>query len=325
MKAIVYREYGSPDVLKLEDVEKPAPKNKEVLIKVRAAAVNPLDWHFLRGLPYLVRIVAGLGKPKDIRLGVDVSGEVEAVGSGVRELRAGDAVFGACRGAFAEYACGPESGFVRKPENVTFEEAAAAPIAGLTALQSLRDKGGIQAEQRVLVNGAAGGVGTFAVQIAKSFGAEVTGVCSTRNVEMVRSIGADRVVDYTREDFTKTGQRYDLILDCVANHSLAEYKRALNPGGRYVGAGRLDGGGRWMISGLASGLMAFVVSRLGRQKFLSIFAKANQQDLDALQDLLKSGKIKPVIDRSYRLSEVPEAIRYLEKLHARGKVAIRVE
>jgi NADPH:quinone reductase-like Zn-dependent oxidoreductase len=322
MKAIVYREYGSPDVLRLEDVEKLVPRENEVLIKVRAAGVNPLDWHFMRGLPYVVRLVAGLGKPNDIRLGVDVAGEVEAIGSGVEQLHVGEAVFGTCRGAFAEYACAAESALVRKPDNVTFEEAAAVPIAGLTALQSLRDKGRIRTGQKVLVNGAAGGVGTFGVQIAKSFGAEVTGVCSTRNVEMVRSIGADGVVDYRREDFTKSGQRYDVILDCVSNHSLADYKRCMNPEGRYVGAGRLDGGGRWMISALGSGLAGSAISLLGKQKFLSIFAKPNKQDLIVLQELLKSGKIKPEIDRRYRLSEVPEAIRYLEQLHARGKVVI---
>ena len=257
MKAIVYRDYGSPDVLKLEEVAKPAPKENEVLIRVRAAAVNPLDWHFMRGLPYLVRLIAGLGKPKDIRFGVDVAGEVEAVGSGVKELRVDDEVFGTCRGAFAEYACAAECAFVRKSENVSFEEAAAVPIAGLTALQSLRDKGRIQARHKVLVNGAAGGVGTFGVQIAKAFGAEVTGVCSTRNVEMVRSIGAERVLDYTREDFTESGQRYDVILDCVSNHSLAAYGRCLTADGRYVGAGRLDGGGRWMVGALVEGLKRF--------------------------------------------------------------------
>lgn len=324
MKAIVYREYGSPDVLHYEEVEKPTLRDEEVLIKVRAASVNPLDCHFLRGLPYLVRMVAGLRRPKDIRLGVDVAGEVEAVGSGVPELKAGDAVFGACRGAFAELVCAAATAFVVKPDNATFEEAAAVPIAALTALQSLRDKGQIQAGEKVLINGAAGGVGTFAVQIAKAFGAKVAGVCSTRNVEMVRSIGADRVVDYTREDFTKSGQSYDLILDCVANHSLAEYRRCLNSTGRYVGAGRLDGGGKWMIGALASGLAGSATSRLTSQKFMSIFAKVNQGDLAFLRELLKTAKIKPVIDRRYTLAEVPEAIRYVEGLHARGKVVIRV-
>ena len=325
MKAIVYREYGPPDVLKLEEVKKPAPAEKEVLIRVRAAAMNPLDWHFMRGLPYLVRLMTGLVKPKDIRFGVDVAGEVEAVGDGVQELQVGAAVFGTCRGAFAEYVCAAESAVVRKPENLSYEEAAAVPIAGLTALQCLRDKGLVQAGQKVLVNGAAGGVGTFGVQIAKAFGAEVTGVCSTRNVEMVRSIGADHVVDYTREDFTKSGVKYDVILDCVTNHSLAEYKRCMTVEGRHVGAGRLDGGGRWMIGALASSLAASAHLLVGKQKFLSIFAKANQKDLLTLHGLLQSGKIRPVIDRQFRLSEVPEAIRYLEQLHARGKVVIAIE
>ncbi|HVM94440.1 MAG TPA: NAD(P)-dependent alcohol dehydrogenase [Terriglobales bacterium] len=325
MKAIVYREYGAPEVLKLEEVGKPAPGEKDVLIRVRAAAVNPLDWHFMRGLPYLIRLMTGLAKPKDARFGVDVAGEVEATGSGVKALRAGEAVFGTCRGACAEYACGAEVAFVQKPVNVTFEEAAAVSIAGLTALQSLRDKGQVQAGQRVLVNGAAGGVGTFGVQIAKALGAEVTGVCSARNVELVRSIGADHMVDYTREDFTKGGVKYDVILDCVSNHSLAEYKRCMTAEGRHVGAGRLDGSGRWMLGVIGSSLAASAHSLMGRQKFLSIFAKVNQRDLVVLQGLLADEKIKPVIDRRYGLSEVPEAIQYLEQLHARGKVVIEVK
>ena len=309
----------------MEEEERPAPGEKEVLVQVRAAGVNPLDWHFMRGLPYLIRLMTGVARPKDTRFGVDVAGEVEGVGSGVTELRVGDAVFGTCRGAFAEYACGAESGFVRKPENVTFEEAAAVPIAGLTALQSLRDKGQIRPGQRILVNGAAGGVGTFGIQIAKAFGAEVTGVCSARNLELVQSIGVDHVVDYTREDFTKSGVKYDVILDCVSNHTVTEYKCCMTAEGRYVGAGRLDGGGRWMIGALGSSFSASAYSLTGRQKFLSIFAKANQRDLIALQGLLASEKIKPAIDRRYSLGEVPEAIRYLEQLHARGKVVIQVK
>ena len=323
MKAIVYREYGPPEVLKLEEMEKPTTKDKEVLIAVRAAGVNPLDWHFLRGLPYPVRLLTGFRKPKDPRFGVDVAGEVVAVGSDVRELRAGDAVFGTCRGAFAEYACALEATLTRKPENVTFEEVAAVPIAGLTALQSLRDKGRVETGHRVLVNGAAGGVGTFAVQIAKSFGSEVIGVCSTRNVEMVRSIGADRVVDYTREDFTNSGQRWDVILDCVSNHSLAVYARCMTAEGRYVALGWLDGGGRWMMGALKDGLVGSVLSLRGGQKFLSMFARINNPDLATLAELLKTGRVKPVIDRCYRLSEALEAIRYLEQLHAQGKVLIR--
>src|SRR5438477_8411033 len=236
MKAITYHRYGSPDVLEYEDIEKPAPGDNEVLIKVRAASVNPFDWHFMRGSPYFLRIVAGLRKPKMTRLGVDVAGQVEAVGRNVTQFKPGDEVFGVCREAFAEYARTSESSLVMKPGNVTFEQAASVPAAAITALQGLRDKGKIQRGQQVLINGASGGVGTFAVQIAKSFGADVTGVCSTRNVEMVRSIGADHVVDYTKqdytkqdytqEDFTKRGQRYDLILDCVGNHSLSAHRRA---------------------------------------------------------------------------------------------------
>ena len=237
MKAAVYRRYGSPDVVRIEDVGKPVPKDNEVLIEVRAASVNPLDWHTMRGTPYFIRMMTGLRRPKIARLGVDVAGQVEAVGSNVTRFKPGDPVFGACSGAFAEYVCTRESALAAKPDNVTFEQAAAVPVAALTALQSLRDKGKIQPGQKVLINGAAGGVGTFAVQIARSFGADVTGVCSTRNVDMVRSIGADRAVDYTQEDFTRSGQRYDLILDLVGNHSLLACRRALNPKGTYVAAG----------------------------------------------------------------------------------------
>ncbi len=237
MKAIVYSNYGSPDVLRCEVIEKLTPKDDEVLIKVRAASVNPYDWHFMRGLPYFLRLRVGLRKPKDTRLGVDAAGQVETIGRNVTQFKPGDEVFGLCRGAFAEYACASESKLARKQGNVTFEQAASVPIAGLTALQGLRDKGQLQPGQKVLINGAAGGVGTFAVQIAKSFGAEVTGVCSTRNVDMVRSIGADHVIDYTQEDFTKKEQRYDLILDCIANHSLSAFRRVL------TGCGKSRGGG----------------------------------------------------------------------------------
>ena len=234
MKAIVYYNYGSPDVLKCDVIEKPIPGDNEVLIKVRAASVNPLDWHFMRGTPYLLRLMAGLRKPTDTRLGVDVAGQVEAVGRNVTQFKPGDEVFGSCRGAFAECTCAPESALVLKPVNVTFEQAASVPVAAFTALQGLRDKGHIQPWQKVLINGAAGGVGTFAVQIAKSFGAEVTGVCSTRNVDMVRSIGADRVIDYTQEDFTKMGQLFDLFFDAVGNHSLLACRRVLSTKGIYV-------------------------------------------------------------------------------------------
>ncbi len=255
MKTAFYTQYGPPDVVKITEVEKPAPKDDEVLISVRAASVNPYDWHFMRGMPYLLRLRVGLRKPKDTRLGVDVAGQVEALGRNVTQFKSGDEVFGLCRGAFAEYACASESKLARKPENVTFEQAASVPIAGLTALQGLRrgglgEKGEIPPGPMVLINGAAGGVGTFAVQIAKSFGANVTGVCSTSNVDMVRSIGADHVIDYTQEDFTKRGQRYDLILDCVANHSLSAFRRILNPKGLHHGRCSRRG---WPVDDRSSG------------------------------------------------------------------------
>ncbi len=320
MKAIVYSNYGSPDVLKCEGIEKPTAGDDEVLIKVRAASVNPVDWHFMRGTPYFVRILAGLRKPKITRLGVDVAGQVEAVGRNVTQFKPGDEVFGSCRGAFAEYACTSESALVTKPNNVTFEQAASVPVAAFTALQGLRDKGQIQPGQKVLINGAAGGVGTFAVQIAKWFGADVTGVCSTRNVDMVRSIGADRVIDYTREDFTKSGQRYDLIFDSVGNHSLLACRRVLNPKGIYIQVGGPSG--RWMIGPLARAITAPVLSRFVSQKLSMVLARSSKEDLTIMHDLLKAGKVTPVIDKRYTLSEVPQAIRYLEEGHARGKVVI---
>lgn len=323
MKAIVYRDYGSPDVLKCEEVEKPTAGDDEVLIKVRAASVNPIDRTF-RGRPYFIRIITGLRKPKRTRPGVDVAGEVEAVGRNVTQFKPGDEVFGACRGAFAEYVCAQESKVVTKPDNVTFEQAAAVPVAALTALQGLRDKGQLRAGQKVLINGAAGGVGTFAVQLAKSFGAgAVTGVCSTRNVEMVRSIGADQVIDYTREDFTKSGQRYDLMLDCVANHSLSACRRVLYPKGRYIIVGAPKS--RWMIGLLARPLKALVLTLFVSQKLVMFIARLKKEDLTTLRELMQAGKITPVIDRRYSLSEVPEAIRYLEEGHARGKVVITLE
>jgi NADPH:quinone reductase-like Zn-dependent oxidoreductase len=289
------------------------------LTRVRAAAVNPVDRRF-RGKPYTVRIMTGLREPKDTRLGVDVAGEVEAVGRGVTQFKPGDAVFGACRGALAEYACAPESKLVTKPDQVTFEQAAAVPVAALTALQGLRDKGRIQPGQKVLINGAAGGVGTFAVQIAKSFGADVTGVCSTRNVELVRAIGAGRVIDYAREDFTKGTERYDLILDCVVNHPLSACRRVLYPGGRYVIVGAPNS--RWMIGILAPSIKALVLSPFVSQKLVVLIASLNKEDLTVMRDLMEAGKVTPVIDRRYGLSEAPEAFRHLEGRHARGKVVI---
>jgi NADPH:quinone reductase-like Zn-dependent oxidoreductase len=322
MKAIVCREYGSPDVLRCEEVERPTPGDDEVLIRVRAASVNPFDWHFMRGRPYLIRAMSGLRRPKDIRVGVDVAGQIESVGRNVKRLRAGDEVFGECRGAFAEYACTPESSLVLKPDNVTFEQAASVGIAGLTALQGLRDKGGIKSGQKVLINGASGGVGTFAVQIAESYGAEVTGVCSTRNVEMVRSIGAGHVIDYTREDFAESGPRYDLILDCYASHSLGACRRALAPKGTYVMVGGPD---QSMVAFLGRLAQASLLSGFSSQKLCTFVAKNKNEDLTVLRELLAAGKLAPVIDRQYRLSEVPDAIRYLGKGHARGKVVIALE
>jgi NADPH:quinone reductase-like Zn-dependent oxidoreductase len=323
MKAALYTRYGPPNVVRITDVEKPVPKDNEVLIEVHAASVNPLDWHFMEGTPYFVRIPAGLLKPKDKRLGVDVAGEVEAVGSNVTQFKPGDAVFGSCRGAFAEYACASESALVMKPDNVTFEQAASVPVAAFTALQALRDKGHIQPRHKVLINGAAGGVGTFAVQIAKAFGANVTGVCSTRNVEMVRSLGADQVVDYTQEDFTKSGRRYDIIFDSVGNHSLLASRRVLTPKGTYIAVGGPSG--RWMIGPLTRAITAPVLSRFVSQNLVTVLARPSKEDLTVMHDLMAGGRVTPVIDRCYRLSEVPEAIRYLEEGHARGKVVITFE
>lgn len=325
MKAIAYHRYGSPDVLKCEEIEKPAVGDDEVLLKVRAASVNPVDWHLMEGKPFLVRL-SGLGllKPKDTRLGRDVAGQVEGVGKNITQFKPGDAVFGACPGAFAEYACASESRLAMKPDSVTFEQAASVAIAALTALQGLRDKGQIQPGQKVLINGAAGGVGTFAVQIAKSFCAEVTGVCSTRNVDMVRSIGADRVIDYTQQDFTKSGQRWDLIFDLVANHSLSVLRRVLYPKGRYVGAGIGPGGS--VIGFFArAALIAPVLSRFVSQKFFIFITKITKEDLTVMRDLMEAGKVTPAIEKRYRLSEVPEAIRYLATGHAQAKLVITLE
>jgi len=327
MKAAVYHRYGPPEVVQVKDVEKPSPGDNEILIKVHAASVNPVDWHFMRGTPYLLRIAAGLHQPKVTRLGVDVAGRVEAVGRNVTQFKADDEVFGSCRGAFAEYACTSEKALGMKPDNVTFEQAASVPLAAWTALQGLRDRGQIQPGQKVLINGAAGGVGTFAVQIAKSFGADVTGVCSTRNVDMVRSIGADRVIDYTKEDFTRIGpqygQPYDLLFDCIGNHTLLACRRVLTPNGICIVVGGPSG--PWMIGPLARAITGPVLSRFVRQKFITFIAKRSHEDLTILHQLMKAGKVTPVIDRRYSLSEVPEAIRYLEEGHARGKVVITLE
>lgn len=323
MKAIVQTKYGSPDVLKIEEVEKPIPKDNEVLVKVHAASVNAADWHLLRADPFFMRFYSGLLKPKHKILGADIAGRVEAVGGNVKQFQPGDEVFGDLfdcgRGGFAEYVCADENALVLKPANITFEEAAAVPLAAVTALRALRYKGNIQPGQKVLINGASGGVGTFGVQIAKSFGAEVTGVCSTTKMDMVRSIGADEVIDYTQEDFSKSGRRYDLILAANGNHSASDYKRALNPGGICV----VTGGGGSQVFGAA--LLGPWISMTGNKKISNMASKPNQKDLGFMKDLLEAGKVKPVIDRRYPLSEVPEAIRYLEEGHARGKVVINIE
>ena len=324
MKAIVYRCYGSPDVLKLEDIAKPEAADDRVLVKVHAASVNPLDWHYMRGKPYVMRATAGLGTPNSIHMGVDFSGTVAAVGKNVKQFKPGDEVFGGRSGAFAEYVSVAENGaLVLKPANVTMEQAASVPIAAVTALQALRDKGKIQPGQKVLINGASGGVGTFAVQIAKTFGAEVTGVCSTKNLAMVRSLGADHVIDYTQEDFTQGSQRYDLIVDNVGNRSLSEYRRVLNPQGALVMVGG-PSDDPWL--GPLSGLFtAMLVSPFVSQKLIFILADMKKEDLGMLSELMKAGKLTPVIDRRYKLSEVPAAIRYLEAGHVRGKVVITLD
>ena len=324
MKAIVHRCYGSPDVIRFEDLPRPAPADNEILVKVQAASVNPLDWHYLEGTPYMLRIEAGFGKPDDPRLGVDFSGTVEAVGKNISRFKPGDEVFGGKFGALAQYIVVREARAVAlKPASVTHEQAAAVAIAGITALQALRDKGHIHAGQNVLVNGASGGVGTFAVQIAKSFGADVTGVCSTHNVELVRSIGADHVIDYTREDFTQGAQRYDLIVDNVGSHSLLEYKRVMSPGGILVIIGSTNIG-NW-FGWLWTPFQAWALSPFTSQKFTTILAELNKDDLALLAELMQSGKLTPVIDRTYKLSDSAEALRYLETGHARGKVVVAVE
>jgi len=320
MKAMVCTRYGPPDVLQFMEVAKPAPKNNEVLINIHAASVNPVDLHLMRGEPFFVRLMAGaLLKPKDTRVGFDVAGQVEAVGRNVTQFKLGDEVFGGCRGAFAEYGCAVEDKLSLKPANISFENAAALPVAALTALQGFRDKGRIQRGQKVLVDGASGGVGTFAVQIAKSFGAEVTAVCSTRNVETARSIGADHVIDYTREDFTQSGQRYDLIFAANAYHSIFDYRRALTQDGIYV----MVGGGWVQI--FQAMLLGPLLSRIGSKKICFFVANINKKDLVLLKDLLEAGKIVPIVDRRYPLSHVAEALRYLGEGHAQGKVVITFE
>jgi NADPH:quinone reductase-like Zn-dependent oxidoreductase len=321
MKAFVLPKYGPPDVLELQDIPKPVPKGNEVLVKINAAALNAADWHLMRGSPFLMRLIfGGLIKPKFKILGADMAGIVETVGSKVKQFKPGDEVFGDISvsgwGAFAEYASVHEKALVLKPVNLTFEEAAAVPLAAGTALQALRDYGRIKAGQKVLINGASGGVGTFAVQIAKSYGTEVTAVCSSGNMEQARSLGADHVIDYKKEDFTRSEKRYDLILDCAAFRSLSDYKRILNPGGIYV-----------LVGGSTSNAMKLMmlgqlISMAGNKKFSSMMAQPNSKDLEFVKDLIEAGKIAPVIDRSYPLQELPDAMRYLEDGHAKGKIVI---
>lgn len=324
MKAIICTKYGSPDVLQLQEVEKPAPQDDEVLIRIYAASINARDWRFMRAKPFFVRLMpGGFLQPKNKILGADVAGRVEAIGSNVKQFKPGDEVFGYLpsstgRGTFAEYVCAKENLITLKPDNLPFEQAAAVPLAAMTALQSLRDKGNIQPGKKVLINGASGGVGTFAVQIAKAFGAEVTAVCSTRNLEMVRSIGADHVIDYKKEDFTQNGQPYDLILAVNGYHPLSDYLHALSPDGIYVVAG---GSMLQLFQAASNGKR---ISRTGGQKIVVLSLVQNQKDLIFIKELLESGKIIPVIDGCYPLSKTAEAFRYYEKMHAKGKVVISV-
>lgn len=321
MKAVIYTQYGAPDVLQVKDIEKPAPGAGEVLVKIRAASANPLDWHMMRADPFLVRLGGGLRRPKNPRLGADVAGCVEAVGGSVTQFQPGDEVFGAGLGSFAEYVTIPENRLALKPSGCSFEEAAALPVAALTALQGLRDSGQIRPGQSVLVNGASGGVGTFAVQIARALGAEVTGVCSTQNLEMVRALGATQVIDYTQEDFTRNGRRYDVIYDAVGNRSVSAYRRALTPHGICVIAGfrSLPRLFEHMVLGPLRSMVGH--RRVGLMKMATV----NHKDLVYIKELLETGKVAPIIEKRYPLHEVSEAIRHLEQGHARGKVVIAVQ
>jgi NADPH:quinone reductase-like Zn-dependent oxidoreductase len=323
MKAIVREKYGSPDVLELKDVERPVIDDDSILVRVRAASINAYDWHMLRGSPYLVRMMAGLRKPKSSAMGMDVAGQVEAVGKNVTAFRPGDEVFGSRAGSLAEYVRGTEKSFlVPKPSGLTFEQAAAVPMAASTALQALR-KGEVKAGQHVLINGASGGVGTFAVQMAKALGAHVTAVCSTRNVEQARSLGADEVVDYTKEDFTRSGRRYDVILDVASSGSQQSRRRVLKSDGILVGVGSANstGGTASIVAGL---LKTAVLSRFGKQKMPFFLAKNNKEDFIVLTQMIEAGKVHPVLDRTYPLTQTAEAMRYLETGHARAKVVITV-
>jgi NADPH:quinone reductase-like Zn-dependent oxidoreductase len=321
MKAIVHSRYGPPDALELNDIDTPVINDDAVLVRVHAAAVGKGDWLTVRGLPYVARMRYGLRKPKHPVPGFDVAGRIEAVGSNVTRLQSGDAVFGWCDGSSAEYASVPEDQLVLKPANLTFEQAAAVPISGFAALQALRDTGGVQPGQQVVIIGASGGVGSFAVQLAKAFGAEVTGVCSTKSLEMVRSIGADQVIDYTQEDFTRTGRRYDLILEMAGNRSLADLRRALTPKGTLVLVG--GSGGRWFM-GTGRTLRAVVLSPFVGQRLRAFFSKPRGADLVVMKELIEAGKLTPVIDRTFALSETPEAISYVGERSTQGKTVITV-
>jgi len=323
MQAVVYRCYGSPEVLQYETIEKPVPADNEVLVKVKAAGVNPLDWHYMRGSPYIMRLGTGIGAPKETRLGVDFAGTVEAVGVNVKQFKPGDDVFGGGAGAFAEYVTVTEDrALARKPDNMSFEQAASVPIAAITALQAVRDKGQLQPGQKVLINGASGGVGTFAVQIARTIGAEVTGVCSERNAGMVRSLGAVHVIDYKTENYTASGKQYDLIIDMIGNHSLSDNRKVMAPRATLVIVGGSKGD--W-IGPLWGPVWASMYSPFVSQQFKLLLAKMRKADLDTLAELMQSGYVTPVIDRTYPLSDVPAAIRYSEEGHARGKIIINME
>ncbi len=325
MRAIAYRCYGSPDVVKLEQMAKPTVTDGRVLIKVEASSVNPLDWHMLEGKPYMVRPIAGWGAPRNVQLGTDFAGTVEAVGRGVTRFKPGDRVYGGADGAFAEYVVRREKGSIAPmPANLTFEQAAAVPVAGVTALQAVRDSAHVRPGDKVLVNGAGGGVGTFAVQIAKAFGAQVTAVTSTGDLALVESLGADHTIDYTKEDFTRGAQRYDVIIDCGGGHSGREYRRVLVPRGTFVGVGEARMG-NWIEPINDLFIKPAVLSRLGSQKFTGVMATLTGSDLATLRDLIESGKVKPVIDRRYPLDQTAEALRYLETGHARGKVVINLQ
>jgi NADPH:quinone reductase-like Zn-dependent oxidoreductase len=329
VKAIVCRRYGPPEVLRLEEVPRPVPGEGEVLIRIRAAAVNPADAHMMRGRPAMARLAMGLRRPKRDRIGADVAGEVEAVGPGVTRFRAGDAVFGACPGALADYGCALESKLCAKPPALSFEAAAAVPVAGLTALQGLRDAGRLRPGQKVLVIGASGGIGTFAVQIAKALGGEVTGVCSAGNFALVRSLGADRAIDYAAGDFTRGGERWDLIFDLASTRSFRALRRALVPGGTIVPAGLIGGGGApsttWMLRWAGRSLAGIALARFSRERLAYFVAKLRHEDLSALAALIEAGEVTPVIDRRYPLDRAAEALGYLVTGHARGKVVIDVD